>query len=257
MPPLDHVRRDQRRHLSQGLSSDRWPFGGESTAPCDRFGKGRPVVVSPQQVSDRAWAIIGAGISALSVGVSLFAPVNKWIGIGGIVAGVLITAYGVFHDRQYANKLSLVFTQDPPYTFRDTRPGYRAEFRVGVRGSRRIPPDVKVSVTNIQPTPSSHPHFRADYPYSLPQRGQNSDRELLFQLGTAWNNTEGSPIFSGIQMDTRGEPDTFAMDRHEIWDVALKVVAADAKSLDAWFSVAPDATGKVRVSRHDWKPITL
>ncbi len=57
-------------------------------------------------------------------------------------------------------------------------------------------------------------------------------------------------------MDTRGEPDTFAMDRHEIWDVALKVVAADAKSFDAWFSVAPDATGKVRVSRHDWKPIT-
>jgi len=230
---------------------------GESTAPCDRFGKGRPVVISGQQVSDRAWAIIGAGISALSVGVSLFAPVNKWIGIGGIVAGVLITAYGVFHDRLYANKLSLVFTQDPPYTFRDTRPGYWAEFRVGVRGSRRIPPDVKVSVTKIQATPSSHPHFRADYPYSLPQRGQNSDRELLFQLGTAWNNTEGSPIFSGIQMDARGEPDTFAMDRHEIWDVALKVVAADAKSLDAWFSVAPDATGKVRVSRHDWKPITL
>ena len=24
-------------------------------------------------------------------------------------------------------------------------------------------------------------------------------------------------------MDTRGEPDTFAMDRHEVWDVALKV----------------------------------
>jgi hypothetical protein len=189
--------------------------------------------------------------------VSLFAPVNKWIGIGGVVAGVLITAYGVFHDRLYANKLSLVFTQDPPYTLRDTRPGYRAEFRLGVRGSRRIPPDVKVFVTNIQPIPSSHPHFRADYPYGLPQAGQNGDRELLFQLGAAWNNTEGTPIFSGIQMDTRGEPDTFAMDRHEIWDVALKAVAADAKGLDAWFSVAPDATGKVRASRHDWKPITL
>ena len=26
MPPLDRVRRDQRRLLSQGLSSDRWPF---------------------------------------------------------------------------------------------------------------------------------------------------------------------------------------------------------------------------------------
>ena len=215
------------------------------------------MVISRQHVSDRAWTIIGAGITALSVGVSLFAPINKWIGIGGIIAGVLVAAYGVVHDRLYANKLSLVFRQDPPYTCRDASPGYRAEFWVGVRGSRRIPPDVKVFVTNIQPTPSAHSHFRTDYPYSLPQRGQNGDRELLFQLGAAWNNTEGTPFFSGIQMDTKGEPDTFAMDRHETWDVALKVVAADAKSLDAWFSVAPDATGKVRVSRHDWKPITL
>jgi hypothetical protein len=208
-------------------------------------------------VSDRAWTIIGVGISALSVGVSLFAPVNRWIGIGGIVAGVLIAAYGVLRDKLYANELSLVFTQDPPYTFRDPGTAYRAEFRLGVRGSRRIPPDVKVFVTNIQPIPSSHPHFRADYPYSLPQRGPHGDRELLFQLGAVWNNIEGTPFFSGIQMDTRGEPDTFAMDRHETWDVALKVVAADATGLDAWFSVAPDATGKVRASRHDWKPITL
>jgi hypothetical protein len=213
------------------------------------------VVISGQQVSGRAWAIIGAGISALSIGVSLFAPVNTWIGLGGIVAGLLITAYGVFRDRLDANQLSLVFTQDPPYTVRDTGPG--AEFLLGVRGSIRIPPDVKVLVTNIRPTPSSHPHFRAEYPYSLPQRGQHGDRELLFQLGAAWQDTAGTPIFSGIQMDTSGEPDTFAMDRHEVWDVALKVVAADKKSLEAWFSVAPDATGRVRASRHDWKPITL
>ena len=232
------------------------PFLRSSAIRVQRSRGGLACVNLPPQVSDRAWAIIGVGISALSVGVSLFAPVNKWIGIGGIAVGILITAYGVFHDRLYANKLSLVFTQDPPYTFRDTGPGYRAEFRLGVRGSRRIPKDVKVFVTNIQPKPSSHP-FRADYPYSLPQRGQNGARELLFQLGATWNNTEGTPIFSGIQMDTRGEPDTFVMDRHEIWDVALKVVAAGAKGLDAWFSVAPDATGKVRASRHDWKPMTL
>jgi hypothetical protein len=207
-------------------------------------------------VSHRAWSIIGAGISALS-GVSLFAPVNKWIGISGIVAGVLIAAYGVFHDKLYANKLSLVFTGDPPYIVRDTKHGDRTEFRLGVRGSRRMPPDVKLFVTNIQPTPSAHPHFRADYPYSLPQRGQNGDRERLFQLGAAWERTDGTPMFSGIQMDTAGEPDTFVMDRHEIWDVALKVVAADTKSVAAWFSIAPDATGRVRVSRHDWRPGTL
>jgi hypothetical protein len=34
-------------------------------------------------------------------------------------------------------------------------------------------------------------------------------------------------------------------------------MAADARNLDAWISIAPDADGKVRVSRHDWKPITL
>jgi len=208
-------------------------------------------------VSDRAWVIVGAGISALSVGVSLFAPVNKWIGISGIVAGVLITAYGVFHDRLYANQLSLVFSEDPPYTFCDTSQGYRVEFRLGVRGSRRIPQDVKVLVTNIQPIPNLHPSFRGEYPYSLPQRGQNGDRELLFQLGAAWKNTEGAPIFSGIQMDARGEPDTFTLQQHEIWDVALEVVAAEAKHLEAWFSVAPDASGKVRASRHTWKPLSL
>jgi hypothetical protein len=208
-------------------------------------------------MSDRAWTILGTGIGALSIGLSLFARVNIRIGIGGIAAGVLIMAYGLIHDRLYANKLSLQFTEDPPYIFRDAKYRYRAEFRLGVSGSRRIPPDITVLVTNIQPTPTSYPHFRADYPYSLPRRGESGDREVLFHLGSAWKNTEGTPIFSGIQVDAKGEADPFPMDPHEIWDVALKVIAADARSLDAWFSIGPDANGNVRVSRHNWKPTSL
>jgi hypothetical protein len=208
-------------------------------------------------MSDRAWTIIGAGIGALSIGVSLLVPVNKWIGIGGIVVGVLITAYGIVHDRLNSNKLSLVFSEDPPYTFRDSKYQYRVEFRLGVRGSRRLPRDVKVLVTNIQPQPNQFPYFRADYPYSLAQRDQIGERELLFQFGAAWNNAEGAPIFCGIQVDTRGEPDTFMMKLGEMWDVALRVHSADAGSCEAWMSVAVDAHGRVKVRRYSWKPITL
>src|SRR6202022_527287 len=111
----------------------------------------------------------------------------------------------------------------------------------------RIPQNVTVLVTNIQPTPSSHPYFRADYPYSLPQRDQIGEREVLFQLGATWNNSEGTPIFCGIQVDTKGEPDTFTMKPGEIWDVALQVNSADARSCAAWMSVAVDAHGKVKV----------
>jgi hypothetical protein len=210
-------------------------------------------------MSDRAWTIIGVGIGVIAVGATLlFALTSQRVpGEVVIVAGGLITAYGVLHDTLYANRLMLVFWGEPPYTCQDATYGYRVEFRLGVRGSRRIPQDIKVLVTNIQPIPSAYPYFRADYPYSLPPGGSNGDRELLFHLGAAWNAAEGTPIFSGIQMDQKGEPDTFAMGRHETWDVALKVVAADAKSLDAWISVAPDANGRVRTSRHNWKPVNL
>jgi len=210
-------------------------------------------------MSSRARTIVGVGIPIIAVGVVLFfaVPTRRAAGQVVIVAGALMTACGLVHDRLYSNRLSLVFTEDPPYIVSDTKDGYRAEFRLGVRGSRRVPHDVKVLVTNVQPTPSSYPTFRADYPYSLPQRGAHGNREVLFQLGAAGKNTEGAAIFSGIQLDSRGEPDTLAMGRHEIWDVALKVIAADARSLDAWISIAPDADGKVRVSRHNWKPITL
>jgi hypothetical protein len=46
------------------------------------------------------------------------------------------------------------------------------------------------------------------------------------------------------------------MESHEVRDVALKVIAADARSLDARLSIGPDANGKVRVNRHNWKPIS-
>jgi hypothetical protein len=210
-------------------------------------------------MSGRAWTILGVGISVAALGVTLFFALTskKAPGEVVIVAGGLITAYGLVHDKLYSNKLAVAFWDEPPYTFRDAKYGYRVEFRLGVRGSRRIPQDIKVLVSNIQPRPSSHPYFRADYPYSLPLLGSNGDRELLFQLGAAWNTAEGTPIFSGIQMDEKGAPDTLVMGQREIWDVALKVVAADAKSLDVWLSVAPDANGRVRVSRHNWKPISL
>jgi hypothetical protein len=210
-------------------------------------------------MSDRTWTVIGVGISLVALGIALFFawPKRQALGEVVILAGVLITAYGLLHDRLHSNTLSLAFSREPPYTVRDAGYVYRAEFRLGVRGSRRIPQGVKVLVTNIQPRPRSYPDFRADYPYSLSECGSNGDRELLFQLGTVWNKTEGTPIFCGIQMNARGEPDTFVMERREIWDVALRVVAGDSKSFDAWVSIAPDANGKIRVSRHDWKPTSL
>jgi hypothetical protein len=207
-------------------------------------------------MSDRAWTIFGAGISALSVGLSLFAPVDKWIGICGLVAGVLITVYGLVHDRLRSNRLSLVFSEEPPYTFRDSSYLYRVEFRLGIRGSRRVPKDVKVLVTNIQPMPTEYPHFREDYPYHLPQLSQKDDREILFQLGTTWISSERDLIFCGIQMDPSSGPDKLRLRPREIWDVAIQVISADAKSIEAWLMVAA-VNGKLRVRRQRWKPVGL
>jgi hypothetical protein len=208
-------------------------------------------------MSDRAWGIVGAGIGALSIGVTFFAPVNKWIGIGGIVAGVLITAYGVIHDRLSSNKVWLVFSEDPPYTFRNGTYVYQVEYRVGVRGSRRVPKEAQVQVTNLEATPNPHPRLRADYPYNLPQRGQNGDRELLFDLLTTSKNAQGDLFIRGIQKDAGGDPDVFVIRPGEIWDIALLVFCTDARSLEAWFIVAVDAGGNVKVRRYSHKPATL
>jgi hypothetical protein len=208
-------------------------------------------------MSPKILMAIGIGLVAGGVVLVFVWPTRHVLSAGVVVAGLLIAAFAFRLLRLHSNELSLVFTNQPPYTVSDTGHGYRAEFCLGVLGSRRLPHDVNVLVTNIQPRPSSHLHFRAEYPYRLPQRGTNGDRELLVQLGAARHTIEGVPVFSGIQMDSTGEPDQFAMQRDEIWDVALHVTAADAKGFDAWISVAPDASGHVRVSRHDWKPATL
>jgi hypothetical protein len=58
-------------------------------------------------------------------------------------------------------------------------------------------------------------------------------------------------------MDTTGKPDTLTMKSGEVWDVALQVLSADAKSLEAWMSVAVDVGGKLKVRRYSWKPVSL
>src|SRR6516164_5575777 len=149
---------------------------------------------------------IGIGLVAGGVVLVFVWPTRHVLSAGVVVAGLLIAAFAFRLLRLHSNELSLVFTNQPPYTVSDTGHGYRAEFCLGVLGSRRLPHDVNVLVTNIQPRPSSHLHFRAEYPYRLPQRGTNGDRELLFQLGAARNTIEGVPEFTGIQMNSTGEP---------------------------------------------------
>jgi len=209
-------------------------------------------------MSDRAWTISGVGVSVLALGLALFfaLPTNKLIGEVGIAFGVLITGYGLVHDRLQSNKLSLVFSENPPYIFSDTEYVYRVNYRLGVRGLRQLPKEVKVLVTNIQPRPSEYPFFRADYPYLLPQLSQKDDREILFQLATTWISSAGDLIVCGIQMNPVGEPDKLRIQPGEIWDVAIQVISADAKSIEAWFMIAA-VKGKLRVRRHRWKPSGL
>jgi hypothetical protein len=212
-------------------------------------------------MSDRAWTILGAGGAAVGIGLTVFfglpkSEAAKWFGVALILGGILIIIYSVVNDRISSNKMSLVFSAEPPYTFHDAKYKYQVEYRLGVRGSSRVPKDVKVLVINIQPRPTESPHFRADYPYQLPFLSPKDDRELLFQLGTTWISSEGDLIFCGIQMESNGEFAKLHFRAHEIWDVAIRVIAADAKSIEAWFLIAA-VNGSLRVRRHQWTPAGL
>jgi hypothetical protein len=200
-------------------------------------------------MSDRSWTILGTGLGLLGLGLTLWFALDGYKPATGALtaAGVLVTVYGFVQDRIRANKLSLVFSEEPPYTFPDTSKVYQVSYRIGVRGSKRVPRDVKLMVTNIQPTPTEHPYFRADYPYHLRQLSQKDDKEILFQFVDTWISSESDLIVCGIQMDKRDEPEKLRIKDREIWDVALKVVSDDAGSVEGWLRVAAvDKRLKVR-----------
>ena len=200
---------------------------------------------------DRAHAIAVAGLTVIGIGLTLFLANYKLSGEIGMVAGAVLTVVGVTYWFIHLNVISVISSENPPYTFHDRF----VHFRIGVRGSKKLPQDVKLLVTSIQPRPTE-PLFRADYPYHLPQFAQKDAREILFQLATTWNSSESQVVVSGIQMDYRGKPDSLQIRPDEIWDLALAAVSADAKPKEAWVRI--DAThGKLRVRRLSRKPAVL
>jgi len=206
-------------------------------------------------MSDRAWTILGVGVASLSVGLTVVFPNNKAIGYVGILVGLLITIYGMLHDRIRSNKVSVVFSADPPYTFKDPNDADHTAYRIGVRGSRRLPKDVKLLVTKIHSHPTE-PMFRGDYPYQLECLSQADERELLFGFASSWISSVGDRIVCGIQKDARGEFEKIRMQPNEIWDVTIRVISTDSKPLEVWMMVAA-VKGALKVRQPSHKPATL
>lgn len=57
-------------------------------------------------------------------------------------------------------------------------------------------------------------------------------------------------------MDKSGEAEKLRMQEREGWDVALKAVSDDAKSVDGWMRVAA-VNKRLKVRQLQWKPAEL